>query len=87
MEYWSLEGAGVFPRTFSLAGTGNSLTTSSQNIFGRGTSTIPFLRRNSRAKHSIAQTSAMGVGDVAPGPLEKDDDPISKLDDEKQVDE
>src|ERR1700731_2457845 len=62
-----------------------SVTRRSQNVFGRGT--LTFLWRYSRAKSSVAQTCAMGIGDVSPSPLEEDEYPISELNNKEQVDE
>ena len=61
------------------------VTRRSQNIFG--SRTRPFLWRYGRVKRSVAQTGAVGVIDITPGPLEENENPISELNNEKQVDE
>src|SRR5580692_1460592 len=60
-------------------------TQRSKNVFGARTRSLFW--RHRRAKSSIAQTRAMGVSDITPSPLKKDQYPISELNNEKQVDQ
>ncbi len=55
----------------------------SQNIF-RGR-TLAFFGRHSGPEPSVTQSRAMTVRDIAPRPLQEDENLISKLDDKEQV--